>query len=94
MKKLAIHPTTAQSLVQNESIRKVSDIVKTAHAAINANTSGAGCSECAKRKQTNAAIAALIDQLKKASPQELDRIKKVLDVDVLVFGDGIKYLER
>lgn len=94
MKKHAIVHSTVTGLINNEAARKVSDILATAYRAINTTPPGGGCSECAKRKAANAAISAAIDQLKRASDQELDRIKRVLGVDVLVFGDGLKFIER
>lgn len=94
MKKFAVTYSTASSLISNADLRSASDFIRTAYEKINTGTKTEGCSACAKRRRINEVIAELISNLQGASDMELDRIKKVLGVDKLVFGSGMTFIER
>jgi hypothetical protein len=93
MKKFAVTYATMNSLLNNEQIRNISPTIKTAWDSLNAQAASASCSACAKRKKMNEISSSLIGQLQRASSMELDRIKKALGVDVLVFPNGFKAIE-
>jgi hypothetical protein len=94
MKKFAVTYSTAASLIANSEVRSASDIVRTAYERINAGVKTEGCSACAKRKRLNEVTSEMIANLQGASDMELDRIKKVLGVEKLVFGNGMSFVER
>lgn len=94
MKKFAVTHSTAVHLIENAEARNVSDAVKRAYEKISNETKVEGCSACAKRKKSNEAVSELISKLQGASDLELDRLKKVLGVDRLVFGAGLSFIER
>jgi hypothetical protein len=94
MKKFAITHSTAATLLENAELRSASDFVRVAYEKINTDAKTAGCSSCAKRKRINDAISELVANLQNASDLELDRIKKVLGADKLVFGSGMSFIER
>lgn len=94
MKKLAITHSTVNSLLENAEARSVNEAIRTAHTKINSEIKTEGCTPCAKRKKSNEAINELIAKLQGASDLELDRLKKVLGVDKLVFGVGFSFVER
>lgn len=94
MKKFAITHSTANSLIENAELRSASDLIRRAYEKINVETKTEGCTACAKRKRINEAISDLVLKLQSASDMELDRIKKILGVDKLVFGAGMSFIER
>ena len=93
MNKKAVTHSTLLDLIGNSSVRTVSPAVQEAWAAANAASSGK-CSACAKRKQASDAAANLLTRLRGASDAEIDRIKRALGVDKLVFQDGMSFIER
>ena len=94
MKKFAITHSTVASMLENADLRSASDFIRTAYERLNAETTSGGCSACAKRKRVNEVITDVVGKLQGASDLELDRIKKVLGVDKLVFGAGMSFIER
>jgi uncharacterized protein YajQ (UPF0234 family) len=94
MKKLAITHSTIASLLENVEARNVSEAIRNAHTKINSEIKNETCAPCAKRKKSNEAISEVIAKLQGASDLELDRLKKVLGVDKLVFGVGFSFIER
>jgi hypothetical protein len=94
MTKFAMTYATVSSLINNAEIRSVSPVVKAAYDAVNTETQSEGCSACSKRKKMNDAATRLISQLQASSDLELDRIKKALGVQKLVFPSGLTFIER
>jgi len=94
MKKFAISYSTVSHLLQNAEVRNVSDDVRLAYEKISTEIKGESCTPCAKRKRANEATIELISKLQSASDMEIDRLKKVLGVDKLVFGSGLTFIER
>ena len=94
MKKYAITHSTVASMLENTELRSASDLVRLAYEKINLETRTEGCTACARRKRVNDTIVDLIGKLQGASDLELDRIKRVLGVDKLVFGNGLSFIER
>jgi hypothetical protein len=94
MKKYAITHSTLAAMLENADLRSASDLIRFAYEKINIETKSEGCTACARRKRINDAIADLIVKLQGASDLELDRIKRVLGVDKLVFGNGMSFIER
>ena len=94
MKKFAMTYATVHGLLNNAEVRNVSPVIKAAYEAVQAETNVQGCSACAKRKKMNDATNTLLAQLQSASDLELDRIKKALGVEVLVFANGFSFTER
>lgn len=94
MNKFAITHSTVASMLENADLRAASDFIKTAHEKLSTETASGGCSACAKRKRVNEVVADVVNKLQGASDLELDRIKKVLGVDKLVFGNGMSFIER
>jgi len=94
MKKFAMTYATVHGLLNNAEVRAISPAIKAAYDSIEASTAGQGCSACAKKKKANEAITQLISQLQGASDLELDRIKKALGVETLVFSSGLSFVER
>jgi hypothetical protein len=94
MKKYAITHSTVAGMLENAELRSASDIIRTAYERINSEPKTAGCSACAKRKRINEAMSSVVSGLQGASDMELDRIKRVLGVDKLVFGSGMSFIER
>jgi len=93
-KKFAMTYATINALLNNEEVRKISPMIKNAYDVVNSDITSSGCSSCAKRKKLNEASISLLSQLQNASDMELDRIKKALGVDKLVFPNGFKTIER
>jgi hypothetical protein len=93
-KKFAITYATVYGLLNNSEIRTISPIIKAAYDSIETETAGQACSACAKKKRTNEAITKLIEQLQGSSDLELDRIKKALGVNILIFPNGMSFMER
>ena len=85
---------TVHGLLNNAEVRNISPAIKAAYEAVQAETASAGCSACAKRKKMSDATNLLLAQLQGASDLELDRIKKALGVDKLVFPSGLSFTER
>ena len=94
MKKFAMTYATVHGLLNNAEVRNISPAIKAAYDAVQTETKVQGCSACAKRKKMNDAVAGLISQLQGASDMELDRIKKALGVELLVFPNGMSFIER
>lgn len=94
MKKFAITHSTVNSLIDNAELRSASDLVRYAYEKINIESKAESCTACAKRKRINEAVSDLVNKLQGASDMELDRIKRVLGVDKLVFGAGMSFIER
>lgn len=94
MKKFAMTYATVYGLLNNADVRSISPAIKAAYDSVEANTTSQGCSACAKKKRTNEAVTQLITQLQGASDLELDRIKKALGVETLVFPNGLTFIER
>jgi hypothetical protein len=94
MKKFAMTYSTVHGLLNNAEVRAVSPIIKAAYDAVETETSAQGCSACAKRKRMSDAVNQLLAQLQGSSELELDRIKKALGVEVLVFPNGLSFIER
>lgn len=94
MKKFAMTYSTINGLLNNSQVRDASPIVRAAYEAINAESANVGCSACAKRKKMSDTVSSLTAQLQGASDLELDRIKKALGVDKLVFPSGLTFVER
>lgn len=94
MKKFAITNSTVSTMLENAELRSASDFVRTAYEKLNTETKTSGCSQCAKRKKINDVVNELITNLRNASDMEIDRIKKVLGVEKLVFGNGLSFIER
>lgn len=94
MKKFAMTYATVHGLLNNAEVRAISPAVQSAYSSATADTGAEGCSACAKRKRMNEATNQLIAQLQGASDMELDRIKKALGVDKLVFPNGLSFIER
>jgi hypothetical protein len=93
-KKFAMTYATINALLNNEQVRQISPMIKNAFDAVNSDIHTSGCSSCAKRKKLNDAATSLLSQLQNASDMELDRIKKALGVDKLVFPNGFSAIER
>lgn len=85
---------TVHGLLNNAEVRAISPAIKAAYDSIEASTADQGCSACARKKKSNEAIIQLISQLQGASELELDRIKKALGVETLVFSNGLNFIER
>ena len=94
MKKFAMTYATVNGLLSNADIRAISPAIQQAYESINSQTSDSGCSACAKKKKMNEASTSLMATLQAASDMELARIKKALGVDVLVFPNGMTFIER
>ena len=94
MTKFAMTYATVSGLINNAEVRAVSPAVKAAFDAANIEVQGEGCSACSKRKKMNDAATKLISQLQASSDMELDRIKKALGVEKLVFPNGLTFIER
>lgn len=94
MKKFAMTYATVNGLLSNADIRAISPAIQQAYESINSQTSDSGCSACAKKKKMNEASTGLMATLQAASDMELARIKKALGVDVLVFPNGMTFIER
>ena len=94
MNRFPISYSNVVVLLENAELRSASDHIRTAYETLNAKMSEAGCSSCARRKRINEVYTNLVENLKKASDMEIDRIKKVLKVDALVFGSGTSFIER
>lgn len=94
MNKFAVTHSTIGNILNNAEARNVSSLLKTAYEKINSEIKAEGCSACAKRKKSNEVISEVIKQLESASDLELDRLKKVLNVDTFVFGNGFSFKER
>jgi hypothetical protein len=93
MKKKPITHATLLDLMNNAAVRAVSQSVQDAHQEANAATK-AKCSSCARRKQAASASSQLLEKLRSAPDSEIDRIKRALGVDVLVFSNGMTFIER
>lgn len=85
---------TVHGLLNNAEVRSASPAIKAAYDNIEASASGTGCSACAKKKKSSEVINQLISQLQGASEMELDRIKRALGVEKLVFPNGLSFVER
>lgn len=94
MKKFAITHATMNTLIENSALREASPAIKQAYEAVNRQEPGATCSACAKRRKTNDAAVKLIADLTAASDLELDRLKKILNIDTFVFSSGLSFTER
>lgn len=94
MNKFAVTHSTVGNLLSNADARNVSDTLKLAYEKINTEIKTEGCSACAKRKKSNQVLTEVITGLQNASNLELDRLKKVLNVDSFVFGNGLSFIER
>lgn len=94
MKKFAMTYATVHGLLNNAEVRAVSPTIKAAYDAVEAASTDQGCSACAKRKRVGEAVNPLLTQLQGASELELDRIKKALGVETLVFPNGLSFIER
>lgn len=94
MKKFAMTYATIGGLINNAEIRAVSPAVQQAYESMNIEAAGAACSACAKRKKLSDASGPLINKLQSSSDAELARIKKTLGVDILVFPNGMSFVER
>lgn len=94
MKKFAMTYATVHGLLNNAEVRNISPVIKAAYDSIQSETNVAGCSACAKRKKMNDATNSLLTQLQGASDLELDRIKRALGVEKLVFPNGMTFIER
>lgn len=94
MNKFAVTYSTVSTLLNNADARNVSSMLKTAYEKINTEIKTEGCSACAKRKKANQVITEVMTGLQNASDLELDRLKKVLNVDAFVFGNGLSFTER
>jgi len=86
--------STVYGLLNNAEIRAISPIIKAAYDSVEANNNEQGCSACAKRKRIGDAVNKLTSQLQEVSELELDRIKKILGVDKLVFPAGLSFIEK
>jgi hypothetical protein len=93
MKKFAVTYATMNTLISNPQIREISPTIKSAWDSLQSHSTSASCSACAKRKKMNEVSSNLIGQLQRSSQMELDRIKKALGVDILVFPNGFKAIE-
>ncbi len=94
MKNFAMTYTTVSGLINNEAVRAISPTINAAYDGVNAPVDGKACSSCTKRKRINDAATRLITELQSASDLELDRIKKALGVDKLIFPNGMTFTER
>lgn len=94
MNKFAMTYATVNGLINNAEVRAASPAVKAAYDAVNTEVATTGCSACSKRKKMNDATNKLISQLQGASDLELDRIKRALGVEKLVFPNGLSFIER
>lgn len=92
MKKPVTHATLLD-FINNAAVRAVSPSVEQAYRAANAAT-GSKCSSCARRKQAAAAASELLQQLRAAPDSEIDRIKRALGVEALIFSEGMTNVER
>lgn len=86
--------STVYGLLNNAEIRAISPTIKDAYDSVEASNNEQGCSACAKRKRTSDAVNNLIAHLQNVSELELDRIKKILGVDKLVFPAGLNFIEK
>lgn len=94
MKKFAMTYATVHGLLNNAEVRNISPAIKAAYDSVQSEVNTTGCSACAKRKKMQDATNNLLAQLQGASDLELDRIKKALGVDKLVFPNGLSFIER
>lgn len=93
MRRQPVTHSTLLDLMNNAAVRGVSPSVRDAHDHASGAHSGT-CSKCERRKMAAEAASRLVDSLRRAPDSEIDRIKRVLGVDALVFSEGMTFIER
>ena len=93
MRRQPVTHSTLLDLMNNSAGRGVSPSVRDAHGQANGAHSET-CSRCERRKMAAQASSQLLDSLRRAPDSEIDRIKRVLGVDALVFSEGMTFIER